>query len=145
VRLRLGRWAKRAAILLLPLGLVACAGDSEDSGPISYVGEHDSANQPFPTHYHDELLAFLKTYLNSPAAVRDAAMAEPTQRTVGGHPRYVSCLRFSARDPDGNYPKVRERAVIYVDGRLDHLVEKPGDICAGAVYAPFPELEKLSP
>ena len=141
----MGRWATRAAILLLPLGLAACASDGEDSGPISYVGEHDSANQPFPTHYHDELLAFLKTYLNNPVGVRDAAMAEPMQRTVGGHPRYVSCLRFSARDPDGNYSKARERAVIYVDGRLDHLVEKSGDICAGAVYAPFPELEKLSP
>ena len=141
----MGKFAKRAALLLAALPLAGCAGDSGDAGPISYVGEHDSANQPFPTGYHDDLLAFLKTYLNNPAGVRDASMAEPVLRTVGGHPRYVSCLRFSARDADGNYPKPRERAVIYVDGRLDHLVEKPGDICAGVTYAPFPELEKLTP
>jgi hypothetical protein len=131
--------------MLLPLFLAACASDSGDSGPISYVGEQDSANQPFPTNYRSDLLAFLKTYLNNPVGVRDAAVAEPTQHTVGGHSRYVSCLRFSARDADGNYPKARERAVIYVDGRLDRIIEKPGDICAGATYAPFPELEKLSP
>ncbi len=131
-------------MLLLPLALAACASDSGDGGPISYVGEHDTANQPFPANYHDELLAFLKTYLNNPVGVRDAAMAEPVQRTVGGHPRYISCLRFSASDTDGNYREARERAVVYVNGRLDHLVEKPGDVCAGAVYAPFPELEKLT-
>ena len=33
--------------------------------------------------------------------------------------------------------------MIYVDGRLDRLVENAGEICAGAAYAPFPELEKL--
>lgn len=141
----MGILQKHAVVLLLPLALAACAGDSGDSGPISYVGEHDTANQPFPTHYHDELLAFLKTYLNNPVGVRDAAMAEPVQRTVGGHSRYVSCLRFSTRDADGNYPKAQERAVVYVDGRLDHIVEKPGEICAGAVYVPSPELEKLTP
>ena len=140
----MGSLAKCAAVLLLPLALAACASEGGDSGPISYVGEHDTANQPFPTNYHDELMAFLKTYLNNPVGVRDAAMAEPMQRTVGGRPRYVSCLRFSARDADGNYPTARERAVVYVDGRLDHVVEKPGDICAGAVYSPFPELEKLT-
>jgi hypothetical protein len=141
----LGKSAKHAAILLLPLVLAACASESEDSGPISYVGERDTASQPFPTNYHDELLAFLKTYLNNPAGVRDAVMAEPTQRAVGGHQRYVSCLRFSTRDPDGSYARAREHAVVYVGGRLDHVVEKPGDMCAGAVYAPFPELEKLAP
>jgi hypothetical protein len=141
----LGRLAKRTAILLLPLALAACASDGENSGPISYVGDRDTADQPFPANYRDQLLAFLKTYLNNPIGVRDAAMAEPMQRTVGGHPRYVSCLRFSARDADGSYSKARDHAVVYVDGRLDHVVEKPGDICAGAVYAPFPELEKLTP
>jgi hypothetical protein len=38
---------------------------------------------------------------------------------------------------------VRERAVMYVNGRLDRLVENAGEVCAGAAYAPFPELEKL--
>ncbi|HVX76494.1 MAG TPA: hypothetical protein VHB49_10215 [Bradyrhizobium sp.] len=135
----MGRLAKGGAILLLPLALAGCAGDS---GILSYSTSSD-ANQPFPTNYHDDLLAFFKTYLNNPVGVHDAVMAEPMQRTVGGHLRYVSCLRFSARDADGSYHEARERAVVYVDGRLDHIVEQPGEVCAGAVYAPFPDLEKL--
>jgi hypothetical protein len=71
-------------------------------------------------------------------------MAEPVQRTVGGRVRFVSCLRFTPRESDGSYGNPRERAVLYVNGRLDRLVEKASDICSGAVYAPFPELEKLT-
>jgi hypothetical protein len=89
-------------------------------------------------------LAFLKTYLNDPVGVRDAVMADPAQRTVGGRLRYISCLRFAARDSDGNYRDARERAVVYVDGRLDHVVEKAGELCAGSAYAAFPELERLT-
>ncbi|MEK6838416.1 MAG: AMMECR1 domain-containing protein, partial [Candidatus Thermoplasmatota archaeon] len=40
-----------------------------------------------------EILAFMKTWLNNTVGVRDAVMAEPVQRTVGGRLRYVSCLR----------------------------------------------------
>jgi hypothetical protein len=39
---------------------------------------------------------------------------------------------------------MRERAILYVDGRLDHVVENASEVCAGAVYASFPELEKLT-
>ena len=70
-------------------------------------------------------------------------MAEPIQRVVGGRLRYISCLRFSPRDSDGNYREPRERAVLYVDGRLDRIIENASDPCAGAVYAPFPDLEKM--
>jgi hypothetical protein len=76
--------------------------------------------------------------------VHDAVMAEPVQRTVGGRVRYVSCLRFSPRESDGTYREPRERAILYVNGRLDRVAENAADICAGAVYAPFPELEKLT-
>ncbi len=134
--------AKCAAILLLPVMLTACA--SGEGGSFSYSGDRDNAVQPFPANYRVELLAFLRTYLNNPVGVHDAVMAEPVQRTVGGRQRYVSCLRFSAQDTDGSYREPRERAVVYVDGRLDHIVDKAADVCAGAVYAPFPELEKLT-
>ena len=135
--------AKHAAILLLPIFLAACAG-SDEGRSISYTDDRGVANQPYPANYRAEILAFLKTYLNNPVGVRDAAMAEPVQRTVGGRLRYVSCLRFAARDSGGSYRAPRERAVLYVDSRLDRLIENPGDPCAGAVYAPFPELEKLT-
>jgi hypothetical protein len=131
------------SILLLPVALAACAG-SGDSRSISFTDDRGVANQPFPGNYHAELLAFMKTYLNNPVGVHDGAMAEPVQRTVGGRLRYVSCLRFTPRESDGSYRDPRERAIVYVDGRLDHVVENAGEVCAGAVYAPFPELEKMT-
>ena len=138
----MGISAKRAAILLLPIALAACAG-SDDSRSITYTDDRGVANQPFPDNYRAELLAFMKTYLNNPVGVHDAAMAEPVQRTVGGRLRYVTCLRFTPRESDGSYREPRERAVLFVDGRLDRVVENAGETCAGAVYAPFPDLEKL--
>jgi hypothetical protein len=139
----LGISAKRAAILLLPIALAACAG-SDDSRNISYTDDRGVANQPYPTNYRSELLAFMRTYLNDPVGVHDAAMAEPVQRTVGGRLRFVSCLRFVPRESDGSYHEPREHAILYVDGRLDRMIENASDSCAGAVYAPFPELEKMT-
>jgi hypothetical protein len=135
--------AGHAAIVLLPMALAACA-SSEGGGSISYTDDRGVAEQPFPANYRAELLALMKTYLNDPVGLHDAVMAPPVQRTVGGRLRYVSCLRFSSRDTDGNYREPRERAVVYVDGRLDHVVEKSGELCAGAAYAAFPELEKMT-
>jgi hypothetical protein len=39
---------------------------------------------------------------------------------------------------------MREVAAVFVGGRFDQFIETPKDICAGAVYTPFPELEKLA-
>ena len=130
-------------MMLLPIALAACAG-SDDGRSISYSSDRNGTNQPLPTNYRPQLLAFMKTYLNDPVGVHDAVMAEPTERTVGGLQRYVSCLRFTPRESDGSYRGSRERAIVYVDGRLDHVVENAGEICAGVTYAPFPELEKMT-
>ena len=108
------------------------------------MGGVSSTNQPFPSNYRSELLAFMKTYLNNPVGVRDAVMAEPVQRDVNGKMRFVSCLRFAARESDGSYREPQERVILYVNGRLDRMIEKASEICAGAVYAPFPDLEKLT-
>src|SRR5437763_7116907 len=141
--LGLGTTAKIAAILLLPIALAACAG-SDEGKPITYTDDRAVANQPFPNNYRAEVLAFMKTYLNNPVGVRDAAMAEPVQRVVGGRLRYVSCLRYTPREADGSYREPRERGILYVDGRLDRLVENASEPCAGAVYAPFPELQTMT-
>ena len=139
----MGTPAKCAAILLLPIALAACAG-SDDGRSISYTDDRGVANQPYPDNYRPELLAFMKTYLNNPVGVHDAVLAEPVQRTVGGRLRYVSCLRFTPRESDGSYRDPRERAILYVNGRLDRMVENASDVCAGVVYAAFPALEKLT-
>jgi hypothetical protein len=135
--------ARIAAILLLPVALAACAG-SDEVKSITYTDDRGVSNQPFPNNYKNEILSFMRTYLNNPVGVRDAVMAEPVQRVVGGRQRYVSCLRYSARDSDGNYREPRERAVLFVDGRLDRIIENASDPCAGAVYASFPALQTMS-
>ena len=139
----MGTSAKFAAILLLPIVLSACAGGDEGK-PITYTDDRGVADQPFPKNYRAEVLAFMRSYLNNPAGIRDAVVAEPVQRIIGGRLRYVTCLRFAAKESDGGYREPRERAILFVDGRLDRLVENAGEACVGAVYAAFPEMEKLT-
>jgi hypothetical protein len=141
--LRLGTSAKIVAILLLPVALAACA-DSEVSKSITFTDDRGVANQPYPNNYTLEILSFMKTYLNNPVGVHEASMAEPVQRVVGGRLRYISCLRFTPRESDGSYREPRERAILYVDGRLDRIIENASEPCAGAVYAPFSSLEQMT-
>jgi hypothetical protein len=138
-----GTSAKFAAILLLPIVLSACAG-GDDGKPITYTDDRGVTDQPFPKNYRAEVLAFMRSYLNNPAGIHDAVVAEPVQRIIGGRLRYITCLRFAAKESDGGYREPRERAILFVDGRLDRLVENAGEACAGAVYAAFPEMERLT-
>ena len=137
------RFARCAATLLLPIVLAACAG-GEDSRSITYTDDRGVSNQPFPKNYRPEILAFMRTYLNNPAGVREAFMAEPVERTVGGRLRFISCLRYTPRESDGSYRDPRERGLLFVDGRLDRVVENSAEPCAGATYQPFPEMEKMT-
>ena len=139
----MGTSAKFAAILLLPVALAACAG-SDDGKSITFTDDRGVSDQPYPKNYRTEVVAFMHTYLNNPVGVHDAALAEPVQRTIGGRLRYITCLRFTPRESDGSYRRGRERAIVYVDGRLDRIVENASEPCAGAIYVAFPELEKMT-
>jgi len=138
-----GRLAERAAVLLLPLLLVGCLG-SEGGRSSVMDGAGAAGPQPFPNNFRSEALAYMHTYLNNPVGVRDGAIADPLLREVGGRPFYIACLRFTPRESDGGYKAMRERAVVYVNGRLDRIIERSAELCAGAVYAPFPELENMT-
>jgi hypothetical protein len=142
--LQLGIRIRKLAMLILPIALSACAGGGDDSRSGSFFGGDKFANQPFPNNYRAELLAFLRTYLNNPVGVRDAALAEPVPRDISGKTRYVACLRYAMRESDGGYREPRERAVLFFNGRLDRMIENGAELCAGSVYAPFPEMEKLT-
>ena len=112
---------------------------------ISFTNDPGIREQPFPKNYHGELLAFLRTYINNPVGVRDASMAEPVERTVGGRLRYVSCVRYTAKDMGGKYYLTpQEIGISYVDGLLDRAVENASEACAGADYKPFPDMEKMT-
>jgi hypothetical protein len=140
--MRLGIPARRLAVLLLPLMLAACQTDDGGS-PSTFLASDDTANQPFPNNYKAEILAFMRTYLNNPAGLREGAMADPVLRTVSGRPRYISCVRYSERQSDGTYREVRERAIMFINGRLDRVLPNGGEQCVGAAYAPYPDLEKM--
>jgi hypothetical protein len=145
-RSRLGISVKHVAVLMLPIMLAACAsGDSDgESRSFSLFGSKPDTPQPFPSNYRTELQAFMHTYLNNPVGVHDATVAEPVMRDVNGKMRYVSCLRYAVREADGGYREPRERAVLFVNGRLDRMIEKSGELCAGVAMTPFPELEKMT-
>jgi hypothetical protein len=142
-----GRLAKRAVrvalTLVLPLALAACFG-SDGERPGLMGGGQAGGPQPFPDNFRGDTLALMRTYLNNPVGVREASMADPVLREVGGRQFYIGCLRFTPRETDGSYKAMRERAVVFVNGRADRVFDRAGELCAGAVYAPFPELEKMA-
>lgn len=129
---------------MLPIALAACSSGGDEGQRFSMFGDKPDTPQSFPSNYRAELLAFMRTYLNNPVGVRDAAVADPVMRDVDGKMRYVSCLRYSARESDGTYYEPRERAVVFVNGRLDRLIEKGGDLCTGVALAPFPDMAKMT-
>jgi hypothetical protein len=132
-----------AFVLALPLALAACFG-SEGDRPDLVGGGQAGGPQPFPDNFRGDTLALMRSYLNNPVGVREASMADPVLREVGGRQFYVGCLRFTPRETDGSYKAMRERAVVFVNGRADRVLDRASELCAGAVYAPFPELEKMA-
>ena len=140
----------RGAMLLLALVLAGCA---HGSG----FGDATPANDPdinvYPANYKPDIVAAMHAYLSDPTGIRDAGIAEPALKTVGGNLRYVVCLRFNAKKRGAEYAGTKELSAVFVAGRFDRFAEMPKgenadhderDRCAGAAYASFPELEKLS-
>jgi hypothetical protein len=137
----------RGAAFALAALAGACASQSEmalerpEYSDRRFVREADN---PFPANYKVETLAFLRTYLNDPTGIRDAHISLPVARPVAGvGARYVSCLRFNARKPDGSYVGSREHFVVFFAGKLDRMTPTRED-CRDAAYQPFAELERLT-
>ena len=104
------------------------------------------AQNVVPVTYKQDLLAFLRTYLNDPSHVRAASVSQPQLKMVGPGERYVGCVRFNARGPGGKYAGPKVGAAIYVAGKLDRFLDDPKvtpQYCKDAAYEPFPELEAL--
>ena len=119
------------------------------------VKERWNEQNVYPANFKSDLLAYMRTYLNDPTNVRNAALSEPQLKSVGPGDRYVSCVRYNAKKSSGEYAGVKEGAVTYLAGHLDRFVEINPDpresrerpevreICKGANYVPFPELQQL--
>jgi hypothetical protein len=133
--------AKCAALLLgTALCLAACAGNNRP----------EAASSPeinaYPTNYKADILAAMHAYLNDPTGIRDAGITEPVLKSasVTTPTRYMICLRFNPKKAATVYGGTREVAAVFLAGRFDQFIETPKELCAGATYAPFPELEKLA-
>ena len=129
------------------LALLMLGGCSTDTGPSqAELRARWEAQNVVPQNYKQDLLAFLRTYLNDPTHIRAASVSQPQLKTVGPGERYVACVRYNARDSDGKYAGSKDGAAVYVAGKLDRFLDgKPGQpYCKDAAYAPFPELERLT-
>jgi hypothetical protein len=129
----------------LPLVLIAAlalAGCSSVPNPFATPTESSDVNA-VPQNYKSELLAFMQTYLNDPTDVREAQIADPVLKRVGSSDRYVVCLKYNAKDSQGRYMGAKDSVAVFLRGRFNQLVSATGEICKGAVYQPFPELEVM--
>jgi hypothetical protein len=132
----------RWSALVLALALGACASGFGERSPEERKADWDAKNV-YPANYRAELIAYLRTYLNDPTGVREAAISQPALKPAGLGDRFVVCVRFNPKRSGGGYAGAKEHLVIYVGGKLDRYVEAGGETCHGADYAAFPELEQL--
>jgi hypothetical protein len=138
----MSRNAFRRATLVLGVALLlgACGHHS----PAAH-SDDDSGINAFPTNYKTDILGAMHVYLNDPTGIRNAAIAAPALKEIGGETRYVVCVQFNPKKNDTDYAGIKEVAAVFLAGRFDHFVEAPKDQCAGVTYTPFPELQKLPP
>ena len=139
------RWL---ALLAAFSAALAAGGCATEVGPSqTELKTQWEAQNVYPQGYKQDLLAFLRTYLNDPTQIRGAAVAPPQRKTVGPAERYVVCVRYNARNTDGRYVGPKDGAATYVSGKLDRFFDVPLEVrefCKDAAFAPFPELEKLT-
>jgi hypothetical protein len=132
----------RLLALLISLLLGGCAGIE---GPSA---ETIRAARTAPTDYKGELIAYLRNFLNDPSNVRGAYLSAPVLTKLQGEDRYISCVRFDAKNTYGSYRGSRDHLAVFFGGKLEYFVElRPrlnDEQCRGATYEPFPELERLT-
>ena len=133
----------RRSVLLLALALAACGKTLDELSQDQHRVDWAAANI-YPADYRAELIAYLRTYLNDPTGVRDAAISEPALKPVGPGERYVVCVRFNPKRAGGGYAGAKDHLVIYAGGKLDRYIETAGENCKDAAYAAFPELERIT-
>ncbi len=139
------RWL---ALLVASLAVLAAGGCATEVGPSpAELKANWEAQNIVPQGYKQDLMAYMRTYLNDPTHIRDAAVSAPGLKDVGLGRRFVTCLRFNARKSDGKYAGSKEGVAVYVSGKLDRFFDTPRDVrefCKDAAYAPFPELATLT-
>jgi hypothetical protein len=128
-------------VLALGITMSACASNNYEVSEEVRKAEWEAKNV-YPQAFRAEILAYLRTYLNDPSGVKEAAVSEPVLKPMGLGNRYVSCLRYRAKT-SGDSGSVKDHLVVFVQGKLDAFKEGK-EQCVGATYVPFPELEALT-
>jgi hypothetical protein len=134
------RWQLSALVAAI-LSLQGCAGH------LFHGSERgDSELNAYPADYKADILAAMHAYLNDPTGIRDAAISPPAMKTIADHPRYIVCLRFDGKQDNGYYAGDKQIAAVFLAGRFDEFTDPVAakEPCAGAAFAPFPELQNLA-
>jgi hypothetical protein len=135
------RWLVLVAVLIV-------GGCATEVGPTqAELKAQWEAQNVFPQNYKNDLMAYMRTYLNDPTNIRGASVSPPVRKTAGPAERYVACLRYNARKGGGQYAGPKEGVAIFVSGKLDRFLDVPAEVreyCKDAAYALFPELEALT-
>jgi hypothetical protein len=136
--------ARRAGLFIVMTFLLgACAHHRSETA----YGDEAGINAN-PTNYKSDIEAAMHAYLKDPSGIRDAEISEPVLKAASSSmpERYVACLRFNAKKNATVYAGTKEIAAVFLAGRFDQFIDAPKEeqeLCTGATYAPFPELEKL--
>jgi hypothetical protein len=148
-----GVWRRVACAVAVAAALAGCSSDGMSA---LRLAPEDRPNV-YPANYRSDLVAALHSYLSDPSNIRDAFVAEPVLAAVGKQRRYLSCVRFNARDGDGRYG-ARVLLGVFSSGRFDQFFEVAASTdpasrealatvlkerCDAADYKRFPELEAM--
>jgi hypothetical protein len=135
------------AAIIAPALLAACGTNIEmTQGELKAAWE--SSNVP-PANYKADIVAFMRTYLNDPTNVRNAGVSAPALRTLPGDPgeRFISCVRYNAKNSNGVYAGNKTGVVVYGSGKLDRFIDTQKTahaVCENVGLEPFPELQQLA-
>jgi hypothetical protein len=135
------RWLALALILFL-------GGCASDVGPsAAELKARWEAENVYPDSYKRDLLAFMRTYLNDPTRIRDAAASRPERKSIGQGERFVVCVRYKERKEGGGFGAPKDGAATFVSAKLDRFLDAVQEVkalCKDAALEPFPEMEKIT-
>jgi hypothetical protein len=120
--------------LVLLLAAIAAAGCSSNKKPAPLADPNI-----LPTDYRNQIATFLSTVLIDRADFTSAQIGTPVLEQVGNSQHYLVCVLFSGRSEH------REKAVLYLGGNINQVVDAQPGQCANAAYQPFTELAALLP
>jgi len=135
---RVGRFCAACLLLAVATAMGGCTVGhllGDDSG------KADDPRNPRPVNYKPDIVATLRVYLNNPLEITDASVSEPLLQSIGGYDRYVVCVRLNAKKSDGQFTGAKEYVAVFVNGRLDRMIDAKPEQCSTAQYQPFPEAQ----